>query len=244
MLEAVFISDLHLHPQQETISKRFYAFTDWMATQKADLYILGDFFHAWAGDDGVEQWSQSIAQRLLKLSRQGIKIYFMHGNRDFLVGRQFAQAAGMQLIKEPYRLKLGGQNLILSHGDCYCLRDKAHQRFRKLTRNRLFPWLFLKIPFTLRNKLVGTVRTHSQNNRNKQLADMDVVPSALTTQLQRMGAEAIIHGHTHKYGFTEHQLNGKLYQQIVLSDWDDSPQILCYDNSKGFYFNQINPSEW
>ena len=240
MLEAVFISDLHLHPQQQDICKRFFEFADWMENQKADLYILGDFFHAWAGDDATEQWSDAIAKRLKALSQQGIKIYFMHGNRDFLVGRHFANAAGMQLIKEPYRLKLGGQKIVLAHGDRYCLRDKAHQRFRKLTRNRLFPWLFLKMPLSLRLKLVSSVRNHSQNNQQKRVSDMDIVPDALTLHIQQLGADAIIHGHIHKYGFTDHSHHGKLYQQIVLSDWDDSPQILCYDNPKGFYFMQIN----
>lgn len=243
MLEAVFISDLHLHPDQHSISERFFQFVDWMAAQKADLYILGDFFHAWAGDDGIEPWSLKIADSLLQLSRQGIKIYFLHGNRDFLLGRKFAKAAGMQIIKEPHMIKLGGQKILLAHGDRYCLRDKAHQRFRRLTRNRLFPWLFLKTPLSLRSKLVSSVRNRSQNNKQKSLADMDVIPDAMTSHLKRFGADALIHGHIHKYGITNHQHNNKLYQQIVLSDWDDSPQILCYDNSMGFYFVQLSSAE-
>ena len=104
--EAVFISDLHLHPEEPKITARFNDFIDWAALNTQTVYILGDFFHAWAGDDGLKPWSKTIAERLLWLSKQGVSLYFMHGNRDFLVGKHFATAAGMTILREPTVIQL------------------------------------------------------------------------------------------------------------------------------------------
>lgn len=236
MIDAVFISDLHLHPDMPDISKRFEAFLDWAWQHTRTLYILGDFFHVWAGDDVQTAFSHKIATRLRALSDAGMSIYFMRGNRDFLLGTQFLAAAGLKEINEPKIIALGDEHILLVHGDKYCTEDKAHQWFRRFTRNRWFPWLFLKVPKKIRGRIVSQVRAHSANNTKKSRANMDVVPRALGKDLKRRKVHTVIHGHTHKPGLTKHNIKGTVYQQYVLSDWDASPSILCYNKPKGFYF--------
>lgn len=236
MNDAVFISDLHLDPNIPEISKRFDDFLAWVAVRTQALYILGDFFHVWAGDDTSNAWSDGIADQLAKLSAQGVAVYLMRGNRDFLLSHAFAARASSTLLEEPACIELGGQRVILTHGDRYCTQDKAHQWFRRLTRNRWFSNFFLKIPPYFRIRIVTGVRAHSQNNPRKQPEIMDVVPTALLNHLKKLQANTMVHGHTHKPGLTSHQRDGQRYQQYVLSDWDVAPAILCYNKTSGFYF--------
>ncbi|MFC3907629.1 UDP-2,3-diacylglucosamine diphosphatase [Legionella dresdenensis] len=239
MLEAVFISDLHLHPLDEAITERFNQFIDWALINTRSVYILGDFFHAWAGDDSVTPWSQAIAVQLAKLSNNGINLYFMHGNRDFLLGSDFAQLAGMTILQEPAIIKLGTEQVLLVHGDRYCINDKAHQRFRRLTRNRWFVEHFLRLPLFVRNRLVAGVRQISRTKHYKNNAVFDVVPEAMRSHMTSLKLHNLIHGHTHKPGVKDYTWDSLQYKQYVLSDWDDMPRVLCYDNTKGFYYDQI-----
>lgn len=236
MNEAVFISDLHLDPNIPEISKRFDDFLAWVAPRTHALYILGDFFHAWAGDDTSNAWSDAVAGQLAKLSAQGVAVYLMRGNRDFLLGQAFATRASSTLLEEPACIELGGRRVMLTHGDRYCTQDKAHQWFRRLTRNRWFSKFFLKIPKSVRTRIVTGVRAHSASNPRKQPEIMDVVPAALMNHLKHVQANIMVHGHTHRPGLTSHENNGQIYEQYVLSDWDAAPSILCYNQATGFYF--------
>ncbi|KTD52453.1 UDP-2,3-diacylglucosamine hydrolase [Legionella rubrilucens] len=238
MLEAVFISDLHLHPDVPAITHRFNDFMQWAAANARTLYILGDFFHAWPGDDSIDEWSSAIASTLAQAASQGLTIYYLHGNRDFLLGQRFATTAGMTLLRDPSLITLGGVPVLLTHGDRYCTLDKAHQRFRRLTRNRLFTALFLKLPLSYRNQLVSHIRQRSQQNRNKDEQMMDVVANDVLKHLYRCGVQQVIHGHTHKPGLSRYHYGAVDYYRYVLSDWDDTPKILCYDQPKGFEFIQ------
>ncbi len=236
MLDAVFISDLHLNSQEPYLITRFNVFVDWALVNTRAVYVLGDLFHVWAGDDCVEAWSEDIAKQFRRLTECGIQLYFMPGNRDFLLGQSFANQAGFRLLKDPSVIMLGDQSVLLAHGDAYCLFDKAHQRFRRLTRNAWFISFFLILPSKLRQKIVGKVRAQSQRNRNKSPRIWDVVPEALVNDMRSHHLNTLIHGHIHKPGFIEHsQFDGK-YGQFVLSDWDDTPQLLGYNKSTGFKF--------
>lgn len=234
--EAVFISDLHLDPQELSISQRFYAFIDWAAVNTKAVYILGDFFHAWPGDDSLDEWSLGIAKRLKWLSEQRVSIYYMHGNRDFLLGQYFAQLAGMTILAEPTIIGLGNNPVLLVHGDRYCTKDKGHQWFRRITRTAWFTKLFLSLPLQMRTKMVMKVRQHSQNNYHKTAEQMDIVAEPMLIDMHKQALNILIHGHTHKPGLSNHSYNNKEYRQYTLSDWDDSPKLLCYYNSKGFVF--------
>ncbi len=239
MIDAVFISDLHLHPDEAIITERFQRFIAWAAENTLSLYILGDFFHVWPGDDAFDSWSGAIASQLAWLAGQGVKVYFMRGNRDFLLGETFAKRSHVELLTEPFLITLGGERVLLVHGDRYCTLDKGHQWLRRLTRNKFFPSVFMRLPFGLRNKLVNTIRQASQSNRKKIAAKMDVVPSVMLEHLKQLNANIVIHGHTHQPGLSTYDCNVGTYKQYILSDWDDNPKILCYNKSLGFYFEPL-----
>ena len=239
MIDAVFISDLHLHPDDIAISERFNRFVVWAKQHTKTIYILGDLFHVWPGDDSLGPWSEFIAQQFSELAMNGIKLYYMHGNRDFLLGKRFAKLASFNMLSDPTTITLGNQKVMLSHGDRYCINDRAHQWLRCLTRNALFTWLFLKLPYSFRNNLVNKVRQHSEGNRNKSAYLMDIVPSAMLAHMKNLDTKILIHGHIHKPGCLSHVYHAKEYLQYVLSDWDDNPSILCYDREKSFYFVHI-----
>ena len=239
MIDAVFISDLHLHPEEDDITKRFQRFIEWAASNTKAVYILGDFFHAWPGDDALDSWSEAIAERLMWLTSQGVQLNYMHGNRDFLIGPRFAKLAGMTILTEPTVIQLGDTSVLLVHGDRYCTRDKGHQWLRRLTRNALFPRLFLCLPYFIRSKIVSKVRQHSQTNRSKAPIYMDIVVPDMLEHMQQMHVSILVHGHIHKPGLTTHEHQGKSYQQYVLSDWDDNPLLMCYHSANGFYFSRF-----
>lgn len=240
MIDAVFISDLHLQPDNSVLSERFNRFIEWAQEHQCqNIYILGDFFHAWAGDDSLDDWSLSIAHSLKALTEQGINIYLMAGNRDFLLGKRFGKCAGAKLLPEPTVITLGGRPILLVHGDRYCTLDRSHQRFRALTRNRLFKRLFLLLPLSWRSRIVGQVRKKSQNNRSKPAAIMDVVAADCIEHMRTEKATRLIHGHTHKPGHVVYQTTPQPLERYILSDWDDIPLLLCYHKSKGFNFTHL-----
>lgn len=239
MIDVVFISDLHLHPEEHDIQSRFNTFLDWAKSSVKKVYILGDFFHAWVGDDGIDDWGKAIASQILSLKSIGIDVYYMHGNRDFLLGTHFATLAGWTVLNEPTLIELGHEQVLLVHGDRYCTKDLEHQRFRRITRNKLFTTLFLQLPLSYRQKLVNRVRERSMTNTTKTMDQMDVVTESVIEHMIKHNVVTLIHGHTHKPGLSEYEYNSLKYKRYVLSDWDDSPQILCYDKSKGFYFTHI-----
>jgi UDP-2,3-diacylglucosamine hydrolase len=238
-LEAVFISDLHLHEDAIDITERFYSFTDWAAHHTRAVYILGDFLHVWPGDDAFDNWSRSIAARLAWLVDQGIEVYFMPGNRDFLLGNQFYSLAKTHPLDDPTIIELQGQRILLVHGDRYCTQDTSHQWLRRLTRNSIFHWIFLHLPYQWRSRIVYSVRQHSQLNIHKSIGKMGIVAKTMLTHMDRMHVNVVIHGHIHKAGLTVHQSHNRSYQQFVLSDWDDKPSLLCYDKANGFYFELL-----
>jgi UDP-2,3-diacylglucosamine hydrolase len=233
----VFISDLHLHPDIQRINARFDAFLDWAAIHAKTIYILGDFFHVWAGDDTLTAWSEAIADRLAWLTAQGVTIYYMPGNRDFLLGSAFCLRATMIRIPDPSLIQLGNTRVLLTHGDQFCTADKAHQRLRRLTRNCLFINLFLMLPRATRINLVRRVRQYSATSHAKtETFIMDVVPDTLIRHMNRLKVNTVIHGHTHKPGLTAHRYDSFTYHQYVLSDWDDNPWLLVYNESNGLKF--------
>ena len=234
MIQAVFISDVHLHPNDAALMQRFDAWLDWAMTNVRSVYILGDFFHVWAGDDTVDAWSGRVADRLARFTDHGIAVYFLPGNRDFLIGKRFMQRAKMTPLVEPFLLSFGETRVLLTHGDGYCRDDKLHQWFRWLTRNRWFVRLFLSVPRRLRLMLVQGVRKRSM--RWVEPSRCDVVVSSLLDEAARYDADVVIHGHTHRPMMKEHARAGRQVRHVVLSDWDSTPSILCYNEHMGFYW--------
>jgi UDP-2,3-diacylglucosamine hydrolase len=234
--EAMFIADLHLHPEMPEITHKFFAFIKWAANKTKTLYILGDFLHAWPGDDAMDEWSDSIANKLSWLSSQGVDIYFMPGNRDFLVSRRFLTSSKMQEISEPSVIKFGDERVLLVHGDRYCTKDRAHQYLRRFTRNSLFKLIFLRTPYKFRARIVSTIRKYSQSAKSKPQKNMQAIPSAITKHLRSLKSNTVVHGHTHQPGLTKHVDNQDDFYQYVLSDWDENPSIMCYNSTKKFHY--------
>jgi UDP-2,3-diacylglucosamine hydrolase len=211
------IADVHLLPETTAISpinRSFHRFLDDCREQRITaLYVLGDLFEMWVGDDiGLRDYAVSI-EKLRQLSESGTRILLMEGNRDFLMRRAFYQATGIQRIKPPYPLVMGGKNWLLLHGDELCTDDRAFQRMRRVLRNPLVMWGFLRLPGSTRQRIGRSMRDQSQKHgSNKPQNIMDVSPQAVERLLQKHPkTDWILHGHTHRPG-----IHGRRW---VLGDW-------------------------
>lgn len=244
MNEAVFISDLHLNLQQPEISERFNHFLEWAKVSTASLYILGDFFHVWFGDDMMTEFELSVAKSLAELNEHGINVYWMPGNRDFLVGKKFLALSRVQLLTDPSIIMLKGMRLMLTHGDAYCLHDYGHQLLRILTRSRFSKWLILSIPKQLRIKCIQYIRNFSQGKKKKPIKNRkkyQIVQKALFKQMWKYKLMNVIYGHIHKPSIKTTNWKNKKMTEYILSDWDANPTIFCYNVHKGMYnFNTFD----
>lgn len=222
-----FISDLHLSAQEPRITTAFLYFLEHIIPTADALYILGDFFESYSGDDDNDPLIETIVNALAKLTRTGYPIYFMHGNRDFLVSKQFAKKSGVILIPDPTIITIANQKIILMHGDSLCTLDKNHQRFRKITANKIIQKIFLCLPLTFRKKLVNELRTESmKENRYKSAKIMDVSESEVDCIIKKYQANKLIHGHTHRPMISE--------RRIVLGSWETQGNYLKVDEQGNF----------
>ena len=212
-----FIADLHLQPQLPTMTLNFLRFLEEQASQGEALYILGDLFDAWLGDDDVTPFSQSISHGLRQLTDDGIPVYLMRGNRDFLMGKAFAQSFHGTLLAEMHKVMLYGTPTLLCHGDHLCTDDKRHQWFRRATRLCVVQTLLNQTPLAWRRKMGIKLRGIS----GKHVTDttiLDVNEQAVHKTLHKWGLKQLIHGHTHRPAI--HALSADpLHRRIVLSDW-------------------------
>ncbi len=217
----LLISDLHLDTTRPDLLQAFTTFVATMATRAKALYILGDFFNVWLGDDDDTDLHREISQALLQLSQQGTAVYFIHGNRDFLLGQKFASACGAALIFEPYELEYLGQHYLLLHGDVLCTGDTDYIQFRTLVRNPQWQQEFLQRSLAERREFAAQARTISKNmNSNKAEDIMDANQDAVVSVLLSYPRATLIHGHTHRPAVHEFNLAQTSRQRIVLGDWD------------------------
>jgi UDP-2,3-diacylglucosamine hydrolase len=222
----VLISDLHLSPEEPALVQAFLALLDDCLALPAlkRLFILGDWFEVWIGDDAYlllsederqTHWLTPLIVKLKKLRVAGCEISIMHGNRDFLLGQPFCNLFGGELIYEPYTLSVGQQNYRLEHGDALCIDDKKYQFFRKIMRNRLTQWYLLNKSLEKRLAIADKMRQKSQqNNANKAAYIMDVNEDAVIQAVT--DSDALLHGHTHRPDIHQATSNKKRY---VLGDW-------------------------
>lgn len=229
MNHTLFISDLHLEPSRPDITAWFLKLLQFDAPKADALYILGDLFEVWVGDDYLPDFNQSIAAVIRTVSDQGIPVYYMPGNRDFLLGETFAQAAGWQMLADPTKINLYGKSILLSHGDMLCTEDYKHQAFRKYAQNPKYNRFFLKLPLFMRQWIARLLRNASKKHTSQiDYAVMDVTPSAVEQILQTYQVTQLIHGHTHRPHIHEFLLNGVSAQRIVLGDWHNHGSALVY----------------
>ena len=221
-MSTLFISDLHLHPERPHITRAFFAFLHNRAQGAEALYILGDFFDAWIGDDDDSELSQDVARELFRLKQQGTRIYFLHGNRDFLLGDHYAQQAGMTLLPESCVIDLYGTPTLLLHGDTLCTADQDYQQFRKVVRSQEWQQQILAQPLAARRALAAQLREKSQSLNSMKAEDiMDVSPAEVIAQMEAAGVKRLIHGHTHRPARHLLNINSQSAERIVLGDWHD-----------------------
>ncbi len=219
-MSTLFISDLHLHESRPHITRAFFHFLQTQAKQTEALYILGDFFDAWIGDDDDAVLPQQVAAELFALHQQGTAIYFQHGNRDFLLGNAYASKAGMTLIAESTVIDLYGTASLLLHGDTLCTADKDYQQFRAMVRSSQWQQQILSQPLVARRALATQLREKSQSMNSLKADDiMDVTPTEVITQMSNAKVTRLIHGHTHRPGQHSLIVNQHPAERIVLGDW-------------------------
>ena len=223
-----FISDLHLTPARAGIADIFFEFLQGPARRAHALYILGDLFEFWAGDDDLgDPLNARVAAGLRDLGKTGVPVYFMHGNRDFLLLDRFALATGVRLLGDPTILDLYGVPTILLHGDTLCTDDARYQAYRRRVHNRWVQRLFLLQPLWLRRAWFERGRLRSERTKQaKPRQIMDVTPLAVEQSFRASGSTRMIHGHTHRPARHVHVVDGKHCERWVLSDWYHHGQYL------------------
>jgi len=220
--DPVFISDLHLTQDQPHTVQAFLRLAAGLGPGGRELVILGDLFEYWAGDEEVaEGIGATVGAALRSLTRGGTPVYVMHGNRDVLLGDDFARATGAVLLDDPCRTELAGVATLLSHGDAYCTLDTSYQAFRRRARDPLWQRLFLACPLALRRAVIGELRRLSEAGKKAMAARiMDVTPEAIEQALRSSGVRRMIHGHTHRPARHRITVDGESAERWVLPDWD------------------------
>ena len=215
-----FVADLHLTDERPAASGRFFRFLDEDATGADALYILGDLFEAWVGDDHDEQVAHDTAQRLKALVTSGTPVYFMPGNRDFMLAERYAARCGMTRLADPVRIDLYGVPTLLMHGDTLCTDDTAYQTFRRRVRHPLSLAVLRRLPRALRHRLARQARTGSESAKARKPAEiMDVNDNEVVRVLREQQASRLIHGHTHRPARHLHAVDGHDRERWVVPDW-------------------------
>ncbi|MBE0362542.1 UDP-2,3-diacylglucosamine hydrolase [Pseudoalteromonas ulvae UL12] len=221
MRNTLFISDLHLSDERPDISSAFFSFLDQHITAHTDaLYILGDFFEVWVGDDYHTPLTDKVAAKLHAISQSGIPIFFVHGNRDFLIGKRYAEQCAMTLLPEQSVIDLYGEKTVILHGDEMCTDDLEYQQFRKKSRGWWWPKLMLSLPLWYRQSVAKKARAKSKlSQQGKEMAILDVTQQAVDDMFALFNVKTMIHGHTHRPDVHQWTDNNQTYSRIVLGDW-------------------------
>jgi len=220
-VRSLFISDLHLIQDRPAANERFFGFLEREARGAAALYILGDFFEYWIGDDDLaEPFNAVIAGYLKELTRSGTPVFLMHGNRDFLIGKGFCDATGGKLLDDPTVIEIGSEKILLMHGDTLCTDDHDYQNWRRTARSAAWQKEFLSKSIPERRAAVMGLREKSMEVVKAKPADiMDVNAGAVEEAFRRHGVKRLIHGHTHRPGRHALKVDGRACERWVLPDW-------------------------
>lgn len=224
---SLFISDLHLNEKKPFITSCFLHFLRKQATQAEELYILGDFFDYWIGDDDHNILYEGIGKELKKLQNKGIPCHFIHGNHDFLLSKNFAKKSGITLLPPEKVLTLHGRNILILHGDTLCIDDVSYQRYRKRVYNRWFQHLFLSLPLSTRYRIAEKIRKKSQSSiQVKPEYIRDVNQQIVIEKFQKYQVDWMIHGHTHRPNIHKININGKILHRAVLGAWYQNGSVI------------------
>ena len=229
-MTTLFISDLHLSAERPDITAMFERFLQNEARRCDALYILGDLFDAWIGDDDLTPFHCQVIDALTAVSATGVRIYFIAGNRDFLIGERFAKMTGITILPETHVIDLYGVPTLILHGDTLCTLDTDYLRFRKLIRNPFLLSVLTKLPLRWRRAIAGKLRSSSKSQQaltEEQLRRMDVTEEGVQNILANYSVKRIIHGHTHRPDrhLHRHARRGEV-ERIVLGDWYEQGSVL------------------
>lgn len=237
-MTTLFIADLHLSPLRPDITACFLRFMQEEAPTAEKLYVLGDLFEFWIGDDDNSPFNETIKNAFKSLTSNGVACYFIQGNRDFLLGQRFCQETGMVLLPETTVIDLYGTSTVILHGDTLCTKDEKYQEFRKTVHQKWLQRLFHCIPLFIRKKIVSHVQNKiKQQKYSKQMEIMDVTPEEVVNVFESNHVTHMIHGHTHRPNTHHHHTNQGIATRIVLGDWYTQGSILVC-NSKGCVLQQ------
>jgi len=228
----LFIADLHLHTEEPAITAGFLHFLNGVAREADALYILGDLFEAWIGDDDPNPLHQRVASAIRALVDSGVPCYFIHGNRDFLLGKRFARESGMQLLPQEKVLELYGRKVLIMHGDTLCTDDAGYQAFRAKVHQPWLQTLFLALPLFIRHRVAAKMRAGSRAaNSSKSLAIMDVNQQAVIEAMEKYRVQWLIHGHTHRPAVHQLTANDAPAWRAVLGAWHSEGSMIRVSES-------------
>lgn len=230
--KTLFISDLHLEESHPEITEIFLNLLKNCDSTVDQLYILGDLFETWIGDDDDSVFHRRIIQALHAATEKGLLIYLMVGNRDFLIGKKFLQKTGCKLLPDEKKIDLYGTPVLLMHGDTLCTRDVVYLNWRKKTRNPFMRTLFLLLPLSLRRKIAAKARAKSAaHTQSTQQEIMDVTHAEVERVMQKYNVNVLIHGHTHRPAIHEFSLQNKPATRIVLDAWHNHGSVLTWEEN-------------
>jgi len=231
-MHTLFISDLHLSHDTPLIAENFFSLLQTQSANLDALYILGDLFEYWLGDDGISPLHQPVLSAIRQISSAGIPVYFIRGNRDFLISDKFAAQTGCQILQEPVVVNLYGNPTLLMHGDLLCTDDHDYLDFRKQVRNPQWQAHFLSLTMEKRIEMAKQARDSSQSSaKHKSLEIMDANPTTVTQYMREYHVKHLIHGHTHRPRIHEFMIDGEKASRIVLGDWGNKASYLSISES-------------
>ena len=229
-MTTLFISDLHLEAVRPEIGVHFLDFLSGEAKDADTLYILGDLFEVWLGDDDPNPYYAGMKAAIRELVDSGIPVFFMHGNRDFMIGDEFATETGVTILQDPELIDLHGEKVLLSHGDALCTDDIEYQRFRAMTRNP--EWQAMMLAKTIQERIAHALEARQGSvEHGKSLDDeiTDVNQSAVEALIRKHGVDILLHGHTHRPAIHEVRLGDRTATRIVLGDWFEQGSVVRWN---------------
>jgi UDP-2,3-diacylglucosamine hydrolase len=229
-MSRLFVSDVHLDASAPAAIEQFLSFLDTHAANAEALYILGDLFEVWIGDDEGDAEKKGVAAALRALTTRGVACFVLHGNRDFLLGRGFCDATGCRLLPDPVVAEFDGERVLLTHGDALCVDDHSYQELRSVVRTAPWQRRFLALPLSDRELLANQARAGSRQHTSRTIPKiMDVNSDAVAQAFRVAGVRRMIHGHTHRPGIHDTVIDGTPAQRIVLGAWYEQGSYLVYE---------------
>ncbi len=238
-MSTLFVSDVHLNNARANIVRAFIAFLETKARNADALFILGDLFDEWLGDDDDKAPHREVSDALAALTATGLPVSVVHGNHDFLLGKKFAKRSGCKLLGDDTTIDVYGTPALIMHGDTLCTRDVNYQSFRKMTRNPIMQKMFLSMSLEKRAEKAANIRSESSKDSALKPDDiMDVTPEAVDKIMRKRNVRHLIHGHTHRPAIHDFTLNEQEATRVVLGDWYEQDSVLIWDEA-GYRLGRI-----